>query len=397
MATDWPRLRQFWWNKQLAAGPNASPAEVLRTVGWARSVGGANPYLTLFARAHIDHERAEQAEAGGEIWQLPSARGCVYVLPSEDVVVAHTIGGGIASAAEMRTATKYLDVTESEIAQLGEEVLAALESGPLDPAGLREKLTDRIRSLGEAGRKRGTSSTLPLAIGQLQAQAKIVRTPPGHRLDTNKFEYRIWDDAPAMNLSLDDARARLAELYWGWQGIASIAHFRWFSGFNASQTKKALADLELEQLDDDLLAGPGAAAELEATVVAAEPQVKLVGWLDGTILLRRDLATIAEPGALKVPVLTAQVRGGLTDLPNQAIIDRGELIGVWEWDPEISRIVTCPLVHWNGARRDAVAEQTAITDAFIETLGGHRGASNDSEKSQSQRAQLLRNHQEDLV
>ena len=57
---------------------DASPASLLERVGWARTVGSVNPYLTLFARAGISRAAADKAASDHEIHELPSARGCTY-------------------------------------------------------------------------------------------------------------------------------------------------------------------------------------------------------------------------------------------------------------------------------------------------------------------------------
>ena len=46
------KLRAWWSHRQGLDGRlvGARPAEVLEQTGWARSVGGVGPYLTLFAR-----------------------------------------------------------------------------------------------------------------------------------------------------------------------------------------------------------------------------------------------------------------------------------------------------------------------------------------------------------
>ena len=55
------RLRAWAWHRQGLDGSLAgcTAEQVLARAGWARSVGGANPYLTLFARAGIrrDHRQ----------------------------------------------------------------------------------------------------------------------------------------------------------------------------------------------------------------------------------------------------------------------------------------------------------------------------------------------------
>ena len=46
-------LRSWWAHRQGLDGAyeGKSAGEVLAKTGWARSIGGAAPYLTLFARA----------------------------------------------------------------------------------------------------------------------------------------------------------------------------------------------------------------------------------------------------------------------------------------------------------------------------------------------------------
>ena len=61
-----------------------SAAEVLEKTGWARSVGGAGPYLTLFARAGLSRDAIDLAVTELDICELPWARGCTYVLPASD-------------------------------------------------------------------------------------------------------------------------------------------------------------------------------------------------------------------------------------------------------------------------------------------------------------------------
>jgi len=98
-------------------------ADVLARAGWARSVGGVSPYLTLFARAGITREQADTAAQELQIYELPSARGCTYVLPASDFALGLAAGQGFDS--DMKAAVK-LGVTEKEIAKLCDAVVAAV-------------------------------------------------------------------------------------------------------------------------------------------------------------------------------------------------------------------------------------------------------------------------------
>ena len=58
---DQSKLRAWWAYRQGLDGSMAgkSTAEILGRIGWARSVGGVGPYLTLFSRAGLSRESVD--------------------------------------------------------------------------------------------------------------------------------------------------------------------------------------------------------------------------------------------------------------------------------------------------------------------------------------------------
>src|SRR5882762_12042989 len=58
---DQSKLRAWWSHRQGLDGSleGKSAAEVLARVGWARSVGGVGPYLTLFSRGGLSRENVD--------------------------------------------------------------------------------------------------------------------------------------------------------------------------------------------------------------------------------------------------------------------------------------------------------------------------------------------------
>src|SRR5262245_14431497 len=125
---DITRLRAWWWHRQwLDEGDSRAPAEVLAGTGWARSVGGSNPYLTLFARAGIGLAAADAAVAALDIHELPSVRGCTYVLPSVHFGLGLQLGRA-APEADLRMLEK-LGVPRSEVDALAAAVLSTLDDG----------------------------------------------------------------------------------------------------------------------------------------------------------------------------------------------------------------------------------------------------------------------------
>src|SRR5260370_14707683 len=108
-----------------------------------------------------------------------------------------------------------LGVKEKEIGKLCEAVRKALEKGSLDPEEIRQAVGPAARSLGEEGKKKGLSTTLPLALGKLQSSGEIRRVPVEGRLDRQRFRYVLWRPNPLGlgKLSPDEVYAELARRY----------------------------------------------------------------------------------------------------------------------------------------------------------------------------------------
>ncbi len=361
------KLRAWWSRKQGLDGSMAgkSAPQVLSHAGWARSVGGVGPYLTLFARAGIARAAADTAVAALEIAELPSARGCTYVLPAEDFALGLTVGGG--NNGDLRTAEK-LGAAPGEIENLCKSLVAALNGRALDPDGLRAALGDRVRDFGAEGRKRGMVTTLPVALGMLQTAGEIRRIPTNGRLDQQRYRYVRWQPNPLANApSRTDAFEALARRFFAWIGPATFEDFRVFSGLGANAAKDAMAPLDLQPLapGDGLLLLPEDREAWSGFEPPSDPQYVLVSSLDALFALRRDPR----------------------DPPSHAIVDRGRLIGHWEFDVETESIAWSASVDADAELRGAVAR----TEAYVrDQLGDARSFSLDSPQSRAPRVAALR-------
>src|SRR3989442_1612129 len=130
---DQTKLRAWYSHRQGLDGSlaGAKPADVIARTGWARSVGGVGPYLTLFSRAGTSRDQADAAVANLQIHELPSARACTYVLPASDFALGLAVSRPL-SGGEIKVALK-LGVTEKEIDKLCDGVLKALGKKALSP------------------------------------------------------------------------------------------------------------------------------------------------------------------------------------------------------------------------------------------------------------------------
>jgi len=389
------KLRAWWWHRQGLGGSlhGRKAAEVLDQSGWARSVGGVGPYLSLFARARTSRADADAAVAKLEIHELPAARGCTYVLPSRDFALGLTVGRPFAES-DMKTAAK-LGVTNKEVDKLCDAVLAALGREPLDPEQIREATGKAARSLGEEGKKKGMTTTLPLALGRLQSSGDIRRVPVGGRLDQQRYKYVRWTPNPLAKsrLSETDAYTELARHFFRWVGPATMKEFQWYSGLGVKAAKDAAAPLALEPIATNIerLLLPGDVALFRGYTAPDEPQYALVSSLDAISATRRDVSSLVdEKDRATVEKHTFGERPGssVIDLVAHAILDRGRLIGYWEYDHDASQIVAAT---FSGKKDKALAQVIDETQAYVrDQLGDARAFSLDSPKSRKPKIEALK-------
>lgn len=391
---DATHLRAWWFHKQGLDGSmnGSSSQEVLEKIGWSRSVGGSNPYQTLFARNGASRGEVDKSVSKLEIYELPSARGCTYVVPSSHFALALKISQDFNN--DEKVAVKFLGVTSKELEKLMDRILKVLEKGPQDPRQLKESLGDAVRNLGEAGKKKGMTTTLPIALGKLQSEGKIRRVPVNGRLDQQRYSYAEWSPSPLdkFKLKADEAYVELARLFFQWIGPASIKEFQWFSALGVGATNAAVKPLKLVPVENesDLLILPDEADAFHLFRAPKNPQYSLLSCLDSLFLLRRHLSHLLDEKDGKRQVMVDKSLKnliGLQDLPSNAIVDRGRIIGLWEFDALKQQIVWNSFVPADKKLKDVVS----ATEKFIcEQLGDARSFSLDSPESRKTRIDALR-------
>ena len=107
-------------------------------------------------------------------------------------------------------------------------------------------------------------------------------------------------------------------------------------------------------------------------------------------LLRRDLKSLTADEDLHSLVQGDKggvELGSVADLPSHAILDRGRIIGLWEYDPTTESIAWATFGKADAAVKQAVEEM----EQFVKTdLGDVRSFSLDSPKSRAPRIAALR-------
>lgn len=387
------KLRAYWAYKQgLLNESTDSNRQVLAKTGWSRSVGGHNPYITLFARNRTTKEQADKDSQALELYEFACARGCTHVLAKDHFKVGIKAGQGFNDTSAIRTAKNKLGVTDEDVENLKNGILRVLKGQTLSTNALKKELGDLVVNFGDAGKKIGQTTNLSLGLLSLQAEGRIRRVLEGGKLDGENYSYTLFDMGSSVDESYtkDQCYEELAQLYWSWLGVASLANFQWFSGLGVGVSKKAVESLELIPLDGDLLIRQEDLDEYNQFSAPSTPSYRLLNAIDGLFLLRRNVADHIEASDADREVLRSSGRTriiGMQDLPSNAIVDRGRLVGLWEFEVSSKSIVYHSFIPMN----DALEQEIRLSEAFVrDQLGDCRSFSLDSPKSRQDAIDGLR-------
>ncbi len=393
---DFVKMRAWWHHRQGLDGSMAklSSAAILERTGWQRSVGGANPYLALHARNSAKRQSMDEDVQSLRIHELPSARGCTYVLPNSQFALGLVCGQGFSTKPTNLNAFKFLGYSQQELDDLCAGILSALDGNMLDPRELKEPLGNLIKNFGEEGKKRGQSTSLSLGLGVLQEQGLIRRVPVNGRIDQQRYAYTLWQPSPLENsqLSSENCFEELARQFFTWIAPATVSQFQWFSGLGVRASKEAISKINLVAIEpgSDYLIPADLVAEYKKFKTPSKPSIVLLGGMDNLFMLRRNVTDHVDPSDLKRQMRGEKAFtevGGVSELTSHAIVDRGRLIGLWEFDCSISAIAYHSFIGKTPEVKAAVQK----TEAFVrDQLGDARSFSLDSVQSRVPKIEALR-------
>jgi DNA glycosylase AlkZ-like len=380
-------LRAVWFQRQglpRRLAPDAG--EVLRATGWVHTGGGQLAYLALHARSGIDRAAVDAAVERGDVHEIPAVRGCTMLVPAEDVALALHVARAQHDKGELAVARKHFAVTDKELDKLCRAVLAAVGKQPLEPKELHAALGPKlVRSLGEAGKKRGMSTTLPLALGLLNMRGQVRRISTTGRLDNQRFRYARW----GIKLrAVGNAPAELARRFFRWAGPATLQEFAWWAGLGVKAAREAVAGLTVSDGRLDLF-------ELAGADDAPGKGIALVPFRDNYTGVRRDLSPLYDPALARRKILDwdkgTVALGDAESLHQPAILDGGELIGLWDYDDRDRSIVWRTFARPGRARRKALeAEVDRLLPFIRDQLGNARYYSLDNDKQRWRRLDRLK-------
>ncbi|MEZ4267490.1 MAG: crosslink repair DNA glycosylase YcaQ family protein [Myxococcota bacterium] len=397
-----PEARRVWaWRQGLGAEPAARQ-------GWLRAIGGVDPYLSLWARDPSRTRGSIDAAVGqGELRVVPGVRGCMWVVSRADAGLALGLGDAENRKRLLREMAG-LGVARAELDRLGAATLAVLAAGPVTNEALRAALPDdAVRSLGDAGKKKGHSTTMPTALRLLEGDGRIVRLQADGGIDSNRYLWALPAALPgapaAPETDLEAMTLALTERFFDWAGPASMSELTDFTAFGKRAAAAAVANLqlvpvEIEGADEPALYPAAALDALKAALAAPSDVVHLLPAQDNLMAMRTKPALLADPehhgitlpsmGSTSKTSTVAEARWWSM----HPLIHDGRFAGVWEWDMDAGEVVCAPFSPLPAAANAALARRAAALGDFIrDSLGGVvRANAIDSEARQRARLAAAR-------
>lgn len=401
----------------LGGAGEADLGALMASAGLVRTLGGADVYLALRARAPgLTRAAVDAAVVAGALAVRPAARGCIYLVPASLTADCLRFAERASRSRIAREHAK-VGIEDAELEEVAAAVLAVLrQGGPATTQALRSALPDgTLRSLGEAGKKLGISSTLPPALRRLEFDGRIERTLDGGRLDSERYLWQIPARDPFAGSPPPESDAalhgRFADLYWRAAGAASSRDFAAWLGLSQRDAKAAasrvpLVPIAVDGSQDELLVHEAHRPWLD------QPQhldphldphlgphldpVALLPFADNLVALHggpRYLVAEQHHG-IEVPTWGRGGGGTLGDVRHaqvRTIVAGDRLVGVWELEPNAGDVVWAAFDDLDPATSHRIDQIAEDTGRFLtEQLGHGRSFSIDNEKHMGKRVDLVR-------
>jgi hypothetical protein len=375
----------MWLRGQGLAGRRLrSVSEVLRTTGWMHTAGSAGPYLSLRARiSGMSREEMDRAIFADECAvETVTLRGCTMLLPREDVGLALYFGAQLFEQ-HLAKLSRVCAISERTLEQNCDAVLRAIEQGCDSAEALRKNLPPGMtRSFGEAAWALGESSWLSLALRRLQWLGLVERRSAEKRLDSRRYALRLapWQTAKGFTAPHEETAVlrELARRFFSCAAPATATEFAQWIGTTRREADEivsaaGLTDVTVHDWAPQALAfGEGLKARQPRD--AGSDNFLFLPFRDNYLYLRRGIGAFVRPEERNSMVLDWNKRmapvGAVESLHHHAVIWRGLLIGIWDYDPKSERVVWGTFRKLPAAQRRRVAAEAEGMGMFIrEELG----------------------------
>lgn len=362
--------------------PGSALVPTVERTGFVRTLGGADGYVALHQRvAGLRTADVHAALGSGAVRVTPAVRGCMYLVAGRDAPHALRLAGQLLAAPRAREFEKA-GIRPGELDALVDEMVKVLDrSGPLTTDELRRALpAEAVRSLGDAGKKVGITSTLPPALRVAELANRIERTPEEQRLDTERYRWRALPAAaPAATEEPAALLARVAEIFFRAAGVSTVKAFAEWAGVPQRDAATALERVDLVAVEVAGEKQPRRAlrAALELDRDAARAAVAFLPFEDNVFATQGGPAMLVDDAHLGIEVPTwgsggrPSTLGEAKHLGQRSVVAEGRLVGFWEFDPDARKVVHACFDDVAAATKKKLAAAAAALGTFLADDVGH--------------------------
>ncbi|MGI5220165.1 winged helix DNA-binding domain-containing protein [Nocardia sp. CA-290969] len=270
--------------------------EIARSVVVLHATDPATVHLSVAARGRaIGPTQVERAlYEDRSLLRMLAMRRTMFVTPVELAPVLHAACGTELAVKQRRTYAKFLaeagiggDDPEGWLAAVAEEThRALLARGSATGAQLSKDVpalrTQIDTSPGKSYSKPTSITTWVLLL--LGTEGRIVRARPGGSWSSSQYTWapiESWLPTPIDELDAEHARVELVRRWLAAFGPSPIGDIKWWTGWTLGQVRKALARIDMVEVDLDGSPGILLADDLDQ-VPTPQPWAALLPALDPT-------------------------------------------------------------------------------------------------------------------
>jgi DNA glycosylase AlkZ-like len=283
--------------RHLLARPTNSPVEVAASLNGLHGTDPASVYLASSARMReLDFAMIERALYDDRsLVRMLGMRRTMWVLPLDLAAIVQAAATNQVAARERRKLEQM--ITGAEITADAAAWLAHVEQATLTALAARGEATGADLSgdvpelreqfvFGVGTKWEGAQSVTTRLLLLLAAERKIVRARPRGSWISSQYRWtpmEAWLSTGLDGWTREEAQVELARRWLGAYGPATLADLKWWTGWTVTETRRALGEIALVEVD---LGGETGVVLAEDTEPAAavEPWVALLPALDPTVM-----------------------------------------------------------------------------------------------------------------
>ena len=283
--------------RHFLSSPARDPVELARALVGLHATDPVTVYLSAWARgkdfsvAQLEHALYEERS----LLRMIGMRRTLFVLPRDLAAIVRAACTEAIAEAQRRRYAKLIEeggISSNGLTWLEDAAEATVRALESRGQAFARELSDEVPQLreklsfGEGKTWAGTIGMTTWVLFLLAAEGRIVRGRPRGTWTSSQWSWipaGAWSSEPLPELGPDAARTELASRWLAAYRPATVTDLKWWTGWTLAQTRRALAEIGVAEVDVDGVPGIALPDDLESEP-HLEPWAALLPALDPTVM-----------------------------------------------------------------------------------------------------------------